>query len=139
MTECASRDAAAALARVKELGSTVRNGTKWYVWYQVIFGCAAAVMVLCIGLLGRPHGVAIGTGSWVAVVVALSVYASRQRVSRRGFGRWHAGLITAWAVLYLAVLLPGVFWFEGAVSWWVPGAVVVALPGLIGGYVEARR
>ncbi|MCR8576922.1 hypothetical protein GTW98_29415 [Streptomyces sp. SID8375] len=139
MAEYASRDAAAALARAKELGSTVRNGTKWYVRYQVIYGCAAAVMVLSVGLLAPPHGVAIGTGIWVATIVALSVYAARQRVARRGFGRWHAGLITVWALLFLAVLIPGTLWHQGAASWWVPGAVVVALPGLIGGYMEARR
>ncbi|AWN28826.1 hypothetical protein RB199_35210 [Streptomyces libani] len=139
MAEYASRDAAAALARAKELGSTVRNGTKWYVRYQVIYGCAAAVMVLSVGLLAPPYGVAIGTGIWVATIVALSVYAARQRVARRGFGRRHAGLITVWALLFLAVLIPGTLWHQGAASWWVPGAVVVALPGLIGGYLEARR
>ncbi|MGW8557923.1 hypothetical protein [Streptomyces tubercidicus] len=139
MGEYASRDAAAALARAQELGSTVRSGAKWYVWYQVIFGCSAAVMALCIGLLAAPQGVAIGTGIWVATIAGLSVYSARQRVARRGFGRWHAGLITVWALLYLAVLLPGVFWHQGAAAWWVPGALVVALPGLIGSYVEARR
>ncbi|WP_406478783.1 hypothetical protein [Streptomyces platensis] len=139
MREYASHDAAAALARVQELDSTVRRGSKWYVRYQVIYGCAAAVMVLCIGLLPSPHGVAIGIGGWSATVAGLSVYAVRQRVSRRGFGRRHVGLIMVWALLYLAVLFPGVTWHQGAASWWVPGAVVVALPGLIGGYLEARR
>ncbi|MGY5129312.1 hypothetical protein [Streptomyces nigrescens] len=139
MAEYASRDAAAALARAQELGSAVRKGTKWYVRYQVIYGCAAAVMVLSVGLLPPPYGVAIGTGIWVATIVGLSVYVARQRVSRRGFGWWHGGLLTAWALLNFAVLIPGMYWHQGAASWWVPGAVVVALPGLIGGYMEARR
>ncbi|MFE1176999.1 hypothetical protein [Streptomyces sp. NPDC058773] len=139
MAEYASHDAAAALARAQELGSTVRKGTKWYVRYQVIYGCAAAFMVLATGLLPTPHGVAIGTGVWVAAIVGLSVFAARQRVARRGFGRWHAVLITVWTALSIAVLLPGSLWYQGAVWWWVPGAVVVALPGLIGGYLEARR
>ncbi|MFI5526608.1 hypothetical protein [Streptomyces platensis] len=139
MGEYASQDAAAALARVRELDSTVRKGAKWYVRYQVLYGCAAAVMVLSIGLLPPPHGVAIGGGLWIATVAGLSVYAVRQRVARRGFGRRHIGMIMLWALLYLAVLIPGVMWHQGAASWWVPGAVVVALPGLIGGYLEARR
>lgn len=139
MGEYASRDAAAALARVQELDSTVRKSSKWYVRYQVLYGCAAAVMVLSIGLLPPPYGVAIGTGFWMATVAGLSFYAVRQRVSRRGFGRRHIGMIMVWALLYLAVLFPGVMWHQGAASWWVPGAVVVALPGLIGGYLEARR
>ncbi|MFD8330529.1 hypothetical protein ACF082_18460 [Streptomyces lydicus] len=135
----AAEDAAAALARAQELSSTVREGAKWYVRYQVIYGCAAAVVVLAIGLLGHPYGVAIGVGFWGVVVAGLSVYSARQHVARRGFGRWHAGMIFAWALLYAAVLVPGTIWFQGAVAWWLPGALVVALPGLIGGYMEARR
>ncbi|MFE0377672.1 hypothetical protein ACFW1M_19270 [Streptomyces inhibens] len=139
MSECAAKDAAAALARAQELSSTVRAGAKWYVRYQVVYGCAAAVVVLAIGLLSRPYGVAIGVGFWGLVVAGLSVYSARQRVARRGFGRWHASMIIAWGLLYAAVLVPGSIWFPGVVAWWVPGAVVVALPGLIGGYLEARR
>lgn len=142
MAEYASKDATAAvaaLARAQELRSTVRDGTKWYAWYQVIFGSAAAVMVLSIGLISKPYGVAIGCGIWITVIIGLSVYAARQRVARLGFQRRHAGLIIAWGLLYGGVLSAGLIWFPGVVAWWVPGALLVALPGLIGGYLETRR
>ncbi|BDM72980.1 hypothetical protein HEK616_64670 [Streptomyces nigrescens] len=135
----ASEDAAAALARAQELSSTVRASTKWSVRYQVIYGCGSGVMVLALGLLGQPYGVVLGSIFWCATVGGLSVYAARQRVARRGFGRWRAGLIIAWGLLYNAVLVPGLIWFRGVTAWWVAGAVLVALPGLIGGYAEARR
>ncbi|MFG2286450.1 hypothetical protein ACGFOU_10365 [Streptomyces sp. NPDC048595] len=134
-----AQDAAAALARAQELRSTVKDSAKWYVRYQVIYGCASAVLVLAIGLLGRPYGVALGIGFWCTVLAGLSAYAARQRVARLGFGRWHSGLIIAWALLYGAVLAPGMIWFQDAAAWWVAGALAVALPGLIGGYLEARR
>ncbi|WP_336054087.1 hypothetical protein [Streptomyces sp. CA2R101] len=139
MAEYASQEAAAALARARKLSSTVRDGTRWYVGYQVIYGCASAVLVLCIGLLGRPYGLAIGVGFWCVTIAGLSVYAARQRVARRGFGRRHGIMIASWGLLYGAVLFPGTMWFPGALAWWVPGALVVALPGLIGAYLEARR
>ncbi|MFD0168412.1 hypothetical protein ACFVJH_30365 [Streptomyces decoyicus] len=139
MVEYASKDAAAALARAQELSATVRDGTKWYVRYLVIFGCASAAQALAVGLLVHPYGMAIGTGIGGVTVTALSVYAVRQRVSRRGFGWWHAGLMGVWTLLYVGVLLLGFGYFPGAVAWWVPGALVVALPGLIGSYLEARR
>ena len=139
MSGYASEDAAAALARAQELGSTVRSGSKWYVRYQVLYGCASAVAVLAIGLLSHPYGVAFGMGFWVLALTGLSVYAARQPVARRGFTRWHNGLIISWGLLYFAVLFPGTTWFEGVAAWWVPGAMLVALPGLIGGYLEARR
>ncbi|MFI0908109.1 hypothetical protein ACH4TE_32040 [Streptomyces sioyaensis] len=142
MAEYASKDAVAAmaaLARAQELGSTVRDGTKWYAWYQAIFGGAAAVMVLSIGLIGGPYGVGIGCGIWTTVIIGLSVYAARQRVARLGFQRRHASLIIVWGLLYGGVLSAGLIWFPGVVAWWVPGALLVALPGLIGGYLETRR
>ncbi|TJZ52779.1 hypothetical protein FCH28_16445 [Streptomyces piniterrae] len=139
MSEYASKDAAAALARARELGSTVRNGSKWSVRYQVAYGCAAAVSMLAIGLLSHPYNVAFGIGFWILALTGLSVYAARQPVARRGFTRWNNGLIMAWALLFFAVLFPGITWFRGVEAWWVPGAMLVALPGLIGGYLEARR
>ncbi|WP_030809254.1 hypothetical protein [Streptomyces sp. NRRL S-337] len=135
----ASEDAAAALARAQELSSTVRASTKWSVRYQVIYGCGSGVMVLALGLLGQPYGVVLSSIFWCATVGGLSVYAARQRVARRGFDRWRSGLIIAWGLLYNAVLVPGMIWFQGVTAWWVAGAVLVALPGLIGGYAEARR
>ncbi|GAU64697.1 hypothetical protein SSP35_01_00330 [Streptomyces sp. NBRC 110611] len=105
----------------------------------MVYGFASGLVVLAIGLLDHPYGVAVGIGFWCAVIAGLTAYSARQRVARRGFGRWHASLIIAWGLLYLAVLTPGTIWFEGATEWWVTGALVVSLPGLIGGYLEARR
>ncbi|KUL34961.1 hypothetical protein ADL22_29125 [Streptomyces sp. NRRL F-4489] len=132
-------DAAAALARAAELGDTVRKGTRWSVRYQIVYGCAAGLMVLAIGLVKSPWGTAFGLAFWGAVVAGLSVYAARQPVARRGYGKRHAVLIASWGVLYGVVLAAGIAFFPGVAAWWVPGAVAVALPGLIGAYLEARR
>lgn len=139
MAEYASQEAAAALDRARKLSSTVRDGTRWYVGYQLIYGCASAAQLLSVGLLDRPYGVAIGSSLLCVAVVGLGVYAGRQRVARRGFG-WRLGVMLAsWGLLFGAVMIPGTVCFPGVLAWWVPGAVVVALPGLIGAYLEARR
>jgi hypothetical protein len=139
MSENEAMEPATALARAQELDATVRSGSRWYVRYQLIYAGAAAVAVFSLGLLNSPSGVAIVTACWMSVIAALIVYAIRQPVTRRGFGRRHTIMILAWALLYQAVLFPGVFWFQGDLTWWLPGAVVVALPGLVGAYLEARR
>lgn len=134
-----AKAAGAALARARELDASVRSGARWYVRYQFVYGIAAALTVLAVGLLRHPWGVAVATAFWAGIVAGLSVYAARQPVVQQGFGRRHLRLVLVWALLYVTVLVPGVCWFEGVAAWWVPGAVVVALPGLIGGYLEARR
>ncbi|WP_246430330.1 hypothetical protein [Streptomyces rectiverticillatus] len=42
-------------------------------------------------------------------------------------------------LLHAAVITPGTIWFRGDLAWWIPGAAVVALPGLIGAWREAQR
>ncbi|MEW1656840.1 hypothetical protein [Streptomyces sp. NPDC093707] len=139
MGEYASGDAAAALARAAQLGATVRKRSRWFVWYQVVFGCVAAVIVLVAGLVQAPYGAQLSGGLGAALAAGLAVYAARQPVARRGFAVRHSIFMGAWVLLYLAVLLPGAILFHGNAAWWVPGAVVVSLPGLIGGYLEARK
>ncbi|MYT30204.1 hypothetical protein GTY73_15545 [Streptomyces sp. SID8354] len=139
MGEYASGEAAAALARAAELGAAVRRNSKWFVWYQVVFGCATGLQMLAVGLLKAPYGASFG-GVLVGLAMAgLGVYAGRRPVVRQGHGRRMATMMGAWGLLYGAVFIPGLIWFQGVVAWWVPGAVAVALPGLIGGYLEARR
>jgi hypothetical protein len=48
-------------------------------------------------------------------------------------------MIGSWALVYLAVLLPGVTWFKGNPAWWLPGAVAVAVPSLLMARLTARR
>lgn len=139
MPEHDSMDAATALARAQELDSTVRSGSRWFIGYQLVYAGAAAVTVATLGALDNTVGVTIAVTFWIVTVAALSVYAARKPVSRHGLGRRHHVMIFAWTVLYLAVLLPGVSWFRGDLAWWLPGAVAVALPGLIGAYLAARR
>ncbi|GGX72248.1 hypothetical protein [Streptomyces hiroshimensis] len=131
--------AATALARAQALDSTVRSGSRWFVRYQWLFGCAAAVAVLACGLIDGPAGAIVFAVLWVAAVTTLAVWANRQPVSRHGLGRRHHVMIAAWGLLHAAVITPGTIWFRGDLAWWVPGAVVVALPGLVGAWREGRR
>ncbi|MFI1204626.1 hypothetical protein ACH4VR_35250 [Streptomyces sp. NPDC020883] len=139
MAEYASGEAAAALARAAELGATVRRSSKWFVWYQVVFGCATGMQMLAAGLLKAPYGASFGGVILGSALAALGVYAGRRPVVRQGYGRRMATMMGAWGLLYGAVFIPGLICFQGVATWWVPGAVAVSLPGLIGGYLEARR
>jgi predicted ferric reductase len=117
----------------------VRHRSRWLIRYQVAYGAAAFVNVLMLGLIGAPAGVAVGTGFWMLAMIILSVYALRQPVAYRGMGWSHSIMIAAWALVYMAVLIPGSARFEGEPAWWLPGSVAVALPPLLSAYMTARR
>lgn len=133
------RDAAAALAHADALEAEVRRHSQWYARFLVLYGVAALLMVLMIGLNPGPVGAIASMAVWVSALTGLLIYAFKQPVTRAGFARRHVLIIGSWGALYLAVLLPGSAWFEGDLAWWLPGAFVVALPGLIGAYAEVRR
>ncbi|MEV0401860.1 hypothetical protein [Actinoallomurus sp. NPDC050550] len=132
-------DAAEALARAQDLDSAVRGGSRWAVRYQLVYGVAIAITVAVVGLLGHPVGTVVGTVFWLVTLAALIVYALRQPVIRRGFGQRHSLALGASTMLYIVTLFTGTSHFEGDPAWWLPGAVVVALPAFIGAYVAARR
>ncbi|SEG76259.1 hypothetical protein SAMN04489712_111142 [Thermomonospora echinospora] len=132
-----SMAASAVLAQAEALQDKVRHRSLWYARYLRCYGAAAFVMTL---MLCWGKGWVVGSVAlWGVVIAALSVYAARQPVARRGFGRRHRLIIGCWAVLYAAVLVPGTIWFQGEPVWWLPGAVLVSLPAFIGAHLEGRR
>ncbi|MFC5144000.1 hypothetical protein [Streptomyces aureoversilis] len=139
MSDLEATTAATALARAQALDSTVRDGSRWFARYQLVFGCAAAVAVLACSLIDGPASAIAFALFWAGTVTALAVWANLQPVRPRGLGRRHHYLIATWALLHAAVIAPGTTWFRGNPAWWVPGAVVVALPGLVGAWREGRR
>ncbi|MEU1674848.1 hypothetical protein ABZ752_22880 [Streptomyces roseifaciens] len=131
--------AATALARAQAMDSAVRDGSRWFARYQLVFGLAAGVAVLACSLIDGPASAIAFALLWTGTVTTLALWANRQPVSRHGLGRRHHHLIATWGLLHAAVIAPGTIWFRGEPAWWVPGAVAVALPGLVGAWREGRR
>jgi uncharacterized membrane protein YjjP (DUF1212 family) len=130
-----STDAAHKLDHAAAASTAMRRQTAWYTTYLIVYGLASAVVVLLIGLVDSPLIVVF----WVAAIVGLSVYSSRQKAVRRHFGLRHGVIIGTWAVLYGAVILVGQTWFPGRPAFWIPAAIVVGAPALIGAWLERRR
>jgi hypothetical protein len=137
--EISELNPSAALARAEQLKTAVDQRSRWVVGYQMAYGTASLAMVLPLGLLSGPLGVAVSLAIWIPVIVALSVYAVRQPVAHRGMAVTHGVMIGTWATLYGIVLGVGIAFFPGDLAWWLPGAALVALPGFGAAYVTSRR
>jgi hypothetical protein len=132
-------DPAAALEQAERLKASVDQRSRWMVRYQLAYGAAPFAMVLTLGLLGGRLGTVVSMAIWIPAIVALSVYAARQPVAHRGMAVTHGVMIGTWGALYGLVLGLGIAFFPGELTWWLPGAVLVAAPGFVAAYVTTRR
>ncbi|GAA3006303.1 hypothetical protein [Streptosporangium longisporum] len=139
MTQHDHMSPAEALARAEELETVVRDRSRWYVHYLVVFGTSICALVLVLGFTTSVPPKMVATGLWLALIAVITVHAVRQPVIRRGFGVRHTVMIGTTFALYGVVLLAGSAWFRNEPAWWVPGAVLTSLPSLVGAYLEARR
>ncbi|MBO2452921.1 hypothetical protein J4573_37925 [Actinomadura barringtoniae] len=138
MDDASDLTPAAALARADELKAAVDERSRWLIRFQLGYGAMSLVMVLLLGLISWPAGIVVSMAFWVVTLTYLIIYAMRQPVTHRGMARSHGAMMAAWTVLYMAVLFAGLH-FQGEAAWWVPGAVVVSLPGFFSAYLTHRR
>ena len=130
---------AADLRRAADLSGRAQRATRWYARYLLVFAAGSFALSVLTGTLPSRPGVLITTLLWVGLVVALSVYAARQRVAIRNFGRLHGAVMAGWTLAWCATVVLGGQFFAGRTWWWVLGGLAVALPPLVGALVTRRR
>ena len=123
-------EAAATLRRHRRIDETVRARSGWYRRYLLIYAAGSVLTALVVGLAPFP-GTIVGPSLWVGLCWGLEEWSRRQPVSRVGSSRRHRWFIGTWTLLWAAVVIPGSVWFRGNPAWWVPGALVMALPALV--------
>ncbi len=138
--ELTREQAAAELARAGVAAGRVRRGARWASTYLTMFGIAFGAVTLLLGLV-EPVAlrITIFAVCWPIIVIAAVVWAHRQPAAPRGFGRtWGAWGWVGTGVLYGVALVVGTPAFEGRPAFWVPAAVIVALPLCVAGWRERR-
>ena len=132
-------EATEALAQAQRLNRETRSAGRWYVRYLLVYATASFAMASLFGVLGNRWGVWLLTPLWVVVIVVLSTWSARARTALVGFGRLHAAVIGAWAVLWGVTVIVGSSRYQGQPAWWVPCGVAMAVPCLVGAWVAHRR
>ncbi|MGO1240954.1 MAG: hypothetical protein ACTMHU_05915, partial [Cellulosimicrobium funkei] len=106
---------------------------RWVRLYLTGWAVASVGLVLAIGLGGRV-GFVVGMAAWVAIVTVGATWAGRQGALAVGTRRR-----IAVGAVYGAVLVAGLVVWPGSVAYWVPAALVSAVPLLVAAWRPARR
>ncbi|MFE2549649.1 hypothetical protein ACFXGI_14030 [Streptomyces sp. NPDC059355] len=131
--------AVGALGRAAGAEKAARRRSGWYARYLAAFAGAQLVLVPMAVLWVRGPVSAVVFGAANALLVtALSVYAARQRVVRRGFGAKHGVLVGSWAAVFALTVTVGTAVFGHGAPFAAVGALACALPLAVGAWTETR-
>ena len=134
--ELASEQAIAELARADVAAGRVRGHAQWMATYFTVFGLGFGAVTLILGLV-QPLALrmTIFATCWPVLMIGMILWARGQRAVPRGRLRG----VWAWiatGILYGVALVVGMSVLEGRMAYWVPAAIIVALPLCVAGWRE---
>lgn len=130
--------AAQSLEQAARVSATTSRAGAWLVRYFAALGAGSLVLALGVGLADSPAVVVGVTMAWVALVVAVSVYATTRQVAVRGTGALVGVSMGLWAAAWGATVAIGsaadLGWW-----WWLGGGLVMlAICGGAAGVARRR-
>lgn len=128
-----------ALEQARAMDAKVRPMGRWYALYGIGFGLTSMVLLLIIGISASTTGVAVGMVFYGVALTALITYNVTRPVKPLGLDKLHNWSMAVWTPLYCVAAVAGAIFFRGELLWWVPMAVLSALPTSVAGLVALRR
>jgi hypothetical protein len=117
----------------------VRGVARWYALYAGIYALASVTCALAVGLIANTVvSMTVFGVVWGTTMVGLTVYAARQRVAPPHFVRTHLLMILSWALAWILVVVGGPLLAPGSVTWYLPGALLTAVPPLVAAALVVR-
>lgn len=111
----------------------------WYAIYGIGYGIAGLTFLLVMGLSDSITGVIVGTSFFALALSLLSLYMAKQPVKPLHYGKLHTWGIAGWSVIYSLAVIVGMIFFQGEPLWWVPMALLSAIPTSVAGLIVLRR
>lgn len=132
-------DAQVALAVASAAASRVLVRARWMSTYLAVFAGGFAVLTLLLGLV-QPLSIRMGAFAigWPLLIAGMVAWAARQPARLRGTLRRVMKYWVATGICYGAVLAVGTPRFIGEPLYWLPAAVLVAAPMVLGAIRERR-
>lgn len=127
-----------ARAQVDEMAVRARRSARWLARYYLVFGVASLLAAVGFGVLHGLVWTIVLTTLWGALIVAITVYAARQRTMVRGGGRLHGWVMAVWTVLWVGTVVIG-SGYDLAWPWWLGGGVALLATCTVGAWAVLRR
>ncbi len=103
---------------------------RWPRGYLLVYAVGAAATFALVGLAGTP-GIIAAAVLWPAVIIVMQRSGRARPVTERGGRRAITTGTVLWSLLYVGGLGIGYGCFRSDPLYWIPAALVIALPFLI--------
>ena len=133
-------EAARLVQTADHMHTAVRGAASWrYVAWLTGMATTTLMYLTGLGLTEEDRTVGVLSAAFGLCVVTLSLtLLPGARVASAGFGRRWVRAVAGWGVLYSAAMVLGMTVFRGELAFWLPAAVLAALPLALGARAEAR-
>lgn len=139
--EANAQNAAATLAEADRLAAKMSKDVYAMRVAMTSLAAATAFGLLVIGLVPSISAIIAGTVAIIAASVPVSLVGATAQARDRAFPRRYLFTIGCWALLFAAAIFIGMFHFPQMPSFWIPAAILCAIPPLsfvIAGTRETR-
>lgn len=139
--EANAQNAAATLAEADRLAAKMRKDVYAMRVAMTSLAAATAFGLLVIGLVPSISAIIAGTVAIIAASVPVSLVGATARARDRAFPRRYLFTIGCWGLLFAAAIFIGMFHFPQMPGFWIPAAILCAIPPLsfvIAGTRETR-
>ncbi|WNM29197.1 hypothetical protein RKE30_01640 [Streptomyces sp. Li-HN-5-11] len=132
------KEAREALASADALASRMRRGSRRPGLAVFLLGLAMTVMTAAYGLLLGPSSPYAVPVFLLIPLFALVVHTATRPVLARHHRALYAVMTASGAAIYSLTVTLGTVSFPGEPFWWVPGAVLCAVPFFVIGVLDRR-
>ncbi|MFD4532203.1 hypothetical protein ACFWNL_16935 [Kitasatospora sp. NPDC058397] len=130
------KEAEESLVAAEALASRMRQGARRRSVGVFLLGLTMLVLVASYGLLAQPSvRYAIPVGMLIPLLM-LGIHTATRPVVPRHHRALYAVVTSSGAGIYTLTVLLGTVYFSGRAVWWLPGAVLCAVPFFVIGWLE---
>lgn len=133
-------EAAEMVATADRLRRAVRDESSWrYVCWLAAMAPTTLLYLVGLAVVRTDTDALVISGVFGACVFGLAVaLLPGVRVNKAGFPRRWVTAMVAWGIAFAVTMVLGLLLFRGELAFWLPAAVITALPLALGARAEAR-